>query len=201
MNQYDIEEYLPNRVGYKDNPFEHKVIKHKPESDWYTNNKEGKAYNIQGRFPANLILDGSEQVMGEFAKYGDRKARFNGGSGYFSSNPAPNVFHSDKRIKEVFGYGDNGSAARFFYGAKAKPNERGEGNNHPTVKSLALMEYLCRLTKSPFSGTVIDSFMGSGTTLIAAYNEGRKAIGIEISEEYCEIAVKRIKEHCKQLNL
>ena len=112
--------------------------------------------------------------------------------------------HTDLGIGRIFAssrartgrhYDDTGSAARFFYGAKASKSERGEGNNHPTVKSLALMEYLCRLTKSPVENDlIIDPFMGSGSTLIAAYNEGRPAIGIEINEEYCEIAVRRIVE-------
>ena len=87
----------------------------------------------------------------------------------------------------------DGSAARFFYAAKASRSERGEGNNHPTVKPLALMRYLCRLTKTPTGGRVLDMFMGSGTTLLAAAMEGREAVGIEIDEATCEIAVERLE--------
>jgi site-specific DNA-methyltransferase (adenine-specific) len=109
------------------------------------------------------------------------------------------------------------SAARFFYCAKASRKEREMGmdgqpdgppmrwnkagkwtndttpakNNHPTVKPLALMRYLCRLVTPP-GGLILDPFMGSGTTLIAAGQEGFRAVGIEVSEEYCEIARKRI---------
>jgi len=61
-------------------------------------------------------------------------------------------------------------------------------NNHPTVKPLKLMEYLCVLTKTPTGGIVLDPFMGSGTTGIACQNTGRDFIGIELSEEYMEIA-------------
>ncbi len=65
-------------------------------------------------------------------------------------------------------------------------------NFHPTVKSLALMEYLCKLTATPTGGIVLDPFAGSGTTGMACVTMGRKFIGIEISEEYCEIMRKRI---------
>ena len=67
-------------------------------------------------------------------------------------------------------------------------------NNHPTVKPLALMQYLCKLTATPTGGVVLDPFTGSGTTGAAAVKEGRKFIGIEIDPDYFEIAVKRISE-------
>ena len=66
-------------------------------------------------------------------------------------------------------------------------------NGHPTVKPIALMEYLVRLTKTPTGGVVLDPFMGSGTTGIACVNEGRDFIGIEQNEEYLEIARRRIE--------
>ena len=66
-------------------------------------------------------------------------------------------------------------------------------NHHPTVKPLALMEYLVRLTKTPTGGVVLDPFMGSGTMGIACVNEGREFIGIEMSDEYLEIARRRIE--------
>ena len=65
-------------------------------------------------------------------------------------------------------------------------------NFHPTVKPLKLMQYLVRLTRTPFGGTVIDPFMGSGTTGCACALEGREFIGIEKEAEYIEIAKKRI---------
>ena len=88
---------------------------------------------------------------------------------------------------------DDKSAARFFYCAKASKKDRGADNDHPTVKPTDLMRYLCRLV-TPAGGTVLDPFMGSGTTLRAAKDLGRKAIGIEIEEKYCEIAAKRLAQ-------
>jgi hypothetical protein len=95
-------------------------------------------------------------------------------------------------------FGDTGGASRFFYCAKASRSERNMGcegfsNNHPTVKSLSLMEYLCTLTKTPTGGIVLDPFAGSGTTLIAAKKTGRDFIGIEKEPEYVKIAEARIK--------
>lgn len=93
---------------------------------------------------------------------------------------------------------DEGSAARFFYCAKADRADRNaglegarRGNNHPTVKPTELMRYLCRLVTPP-GGVVLDPFMGSGSTLKAAELEGFSAIGIELDPEYCAIARRRI---------
>ncbi len=66
-------------------------------------------------------------------------------------------------------------------------------NNHPTVKPLSLMKYLCTITKTPTGGIVLDPFCGSGTTLMACKETGRDYIGIEKDKEYCEIARRRIK--------
>lgn len=140
-----------------------------------------------GRFPANLIHDGSDEVVGLFPQ----AKGSSGVSGNVPSAPTKHCYGEYGRV-DFQGYHDQGSAARFFYTAKAGKKERGEGNNHPTVKPLALMRYLCRLTATPMGGTVLDPFAGSGTTLLAALTEGRKAIGIELSEEYCEIIAKRL---------
>jgi site-specific DNA-methyltransferase (adenine-specific) len=100
-------------------------------------------------------------------------------------------------------YNDAGGASRFFYCAKSSRSERNMGleglNNHPTVKPLKLMEYLCILTKTPKGGVILDPFTGSGTTLIAAKKIGRDFIGIEKEKEYCEIAEARIKAIPKPL--
>jgi site-specific DNA-methyltransferase (adenine-specific) len=90
----------------------------------------------------------------------------------------------------VSGYADTGSAARFFYTAKASASER-QGVAHPTVKPLALMAYLCRLVTPP-GGTVLDPFMGSGTTIKAANSEGFHAIGIEQDPDSFAMAEHRI---------
>ncbi|KKK85866.1 hypothetical protein LCGC14_2768950 [marine sediment metagenome] len=84
----------------------------------------------------------------------------------------------------------SGGASRFFYCAKASRKERGEGNNHPTVKPLALMRWLVRLITPP-GGKVLDPFIGSGTTALAAKEEGFRCVGIDISDEYLEIARQR----------
>lgn len=88
-------------------------------------------------------------------------------------------------------YGDSGGASRFFYCAKAAKKERGEGNNHPTVKPIKLMEYLVRLVTPP-NGTVLDPFAGSGTTLLAAKNLGFDYIGFEKEKEYIDIINNRL---------
>ena len=74
-------------------------------------------------------------------------------------------------------------------------------NNHPTVKPLKLMEYLCALTETPTKGIVLDPFGGSGTTAIACERLNRKWIGIEKEEKYCEISAKRIEQEISQLKL
>jgi DNA modification methylase len=90
-------------------------------------------------------------------------------------------------------YGDSGSAARFFYCAKASKSERGEGNTHPTVKPLALMKYLLTLGLPP-GGTVLDPFCGSGTTALACKELGRNYICIEKELEYYQIACNRLDQ-------
>ena len=86
---------------------------------------------------------------------------------------------------------DQGSAARFFYCAKASKKDRDEGNIHPTVKPTNLMAYLCRLI-TPTGGTVLDPYMGSGSTGKAARREGFRFVGIEREPEYMAIAEARI---------
>jgi site-specific DNA-methyltransferase (adenine-specific) len=84
------------------------------------------------------------------------------------------------------GYNGNDLSARLHKSVRMT-------NHHPTVKPIALMEYLCRLTKTPTGGVVLDPFMGSGTTGIAAHLSGREFIGIEMDAEYFEIAKRRIE--------
>jgi len=88
-------------------------------------------------------------------------------------------------------YGDSGSAARFFYCAKPGKAERGEGNNHPTVKPLKLMAYLCRLVTPP-GGLILDPFAGSGTTGIAARDAGFRALLMEREDAYVKIIRQRL---------
>lgn len=98
------------------------------------------------------------------------------------------------RVKNTFNL-NSGGASRFFYVAKASKSERNRGtdlNNHPTVKPIKLMSYLIKLVTPP-NGTVLDPFMGSGSTGVAAKQLGFKFIGIELSEEYLQIAEKRME--------
>ena len=94
-------------------------------------------------------------------------------------------------------YADSGTAQRFFpqfrYAAKARRSERNAGCNfHPTVKPLAVMEWLVRLA-CPAGGLVLDPFAGSGTTGVVCQRLGRSFLGIEIDPDYHAIARRRIK--------
>jgi len=82
---------------------------------------------------------------------------------------------------------------KYFYAPRATRKEKGEYNNHPTVKPISLMSYLVRIY-APEGSTVIDPFCGSGTTGVACIREERDFVGIDMTEEYVEIANKRCKE-------
>jgi len=83
---------------------------------------------------------------------------------------------------------------KYFYAPRVTRKERGEYNDHPTPKPISLMSYLIRVY-SPEGSKIIDPFCGSGSTGIAALAEGREFIGIDLSEHYCEVSERRIKEH------
>jgi DNA modification methylase len=148
----------------------------------------------EGRWPANLIHDGSDEVVRLFPQ---------SNSNATPRNRSPKADRTQWRnggaeYSDTTEYGDTGSAARFFYCAKTSKRERGEGNTHPTVKPIALMRYLCRLV-TPASGIVLDPFMGSGSTGIAALQEGFSFIGIERELEYMAIAQRRIEKAEEEL--
>ncbi len=113
--------------------------------------------------------------------------------------PANAVLDEEAAEMVAAQYADHGGASRFFYVAKASRAERGEGNNHPTVKPIALMQWLVRLVTPP-GGTVLDPFTGSGTTGIAALREGFSFIGIEREADYCAIARQRIRDDAPLMN-
>jgi site-specific DNA-methyltransferase (adenine-specific) len=152
----------------------------------------------KGRWPANLVHDGSDEVLAGFPQTQTHSTGKNSPSDY----PSKSIFGAGHKSGVLPYAGDSGSAARFFYCAKASRAERNAGlegsNGHPTVKPLALMEYLCKLTKTPTGGVVLDPFMGSGTTGVACAKTGRDFIGIEKDEHYCEIARRRIVNEQKQ---
>jgi hypothetical protein len=146
--------------------------------------------HASGRWPANLIHDGSDEVVRLFPQTGISA----GGKGNATQQAGAKTSYGWSRGEDwggAGGYGDSGSAARFFYCAKTSKRERGEGNNHPTVKPIALMSYLCHLVTPP-KGTVLDPFMGSGSTGIAAKLEGFTFIGVEREPAYYTIAQSRI---------
>jgi site-specific DNA-methyltransferase (adenine-specific) len=140
-----------------------------------------------GRWPANLIHDGSDEVVDQFPE------TTSGGG------PKPNTARSKVNtygkptvsMSESYG-STTGNVSRFFYTAKADSSER-RGSKHPTVKPLDLMRYLVRLV-CPIGSTVLDPFMGSGTTIEAARLENCKSIGIERETQYCSDAIKRIRQ-------
>lgn len=170
-----------------------------------------------GRWPANLIHDGSDEVVGLFPKSKSTDTLHPG-------TDCGSQFGQIITSARTTGYTDEGSASRFFYCAKASKADRDEGldhmakdvvrvtntghtgnpsatngertfnpraNHHPTVKPTALMRYLCRLVTPP-GGTVLDPFTGSGSTGKAAKLEGFSFIGIEREAEYVAIAQARI---------
>jgi hypothetical protein len=178
----------------------------------------------EGRWPANFIHDGSDEVLTLFPDSAGAAAPASGPtySGPSKSGSMSGAFNGNGDKPPAF-HADRGSAARFFYCAKAGKKERNAGldgmpekrpdqrtttgmgtfdekgvakqsNHHPTVKPIALMRYLCRLVTPP-GGTVLDPFLGSGTTGIAATLEGFDFIGIEQDAEYLAIAEARIKHH------
>lgn len=145
--------------------------------------RAGAAPHQAGRFPANLIHDGSDEVVAGFP-------RSKSCSTPSAAKPEGAILRGARSQGAIYP-GEDGSAARFFYCAKASKKDRGEGNVHPTVKPTELMRYLLRLVTPP-GGVVLDPFMGSGSTGKAAMLEGFRFIGCELSPEYAEIAKRRI---------
>jgi site-specific DNA-methyltransferase (adenine-specific) len=146
-----------------------------------------------GRWPANVAHDGSDEVLEAFAAFGERDS---GGparklpghfarksTGFFSSDEAPSG--------RINGHQDTGTAARFFYCAKASKADRA-GSKHPTIKPVALLRWLVRLVTPP-GGLVLDPFAGSGTIGVAALAEGRRAILIEREAEYIGDIRRRLR--------
>ncbi len=146
--------------------------------------------SLDGRFPANVMHDGSEEVVSGFPNTGQGGGKPYSYAGREYDNKDTSMFNGDKP-QAPSNYNDMGTAARFFYCPKVSKSERGEDNTHPTVKPQELMKYLCRLV-TPKGGTVLDPFMGSGSTGMACKDEGFEFIGIEREKEYFEIAEKRI---------
>lgn len=157
--------------------------------------KEWKRTESIGRWPANLIHDGGAEVLELFPNTAPSKS---GGVDGWQDQYVGGKYKPIPRI----GYDDSGSAARFFYCAKASKKDRNEGignNDHPTVKPTKLMKYLCKLVTRP-NGIILDPFMGSGSTGKGAVLEGFNFIGIELEEHSYNIAKSRIEFTQKTLD-
>lgn len=171
----------------------------KDTAGWSGNNWSGKPQKsngenktVAGRFPANLVLDQEaaallDEQSGHLHGPGNKILRDGGiDKGIFGKGI--------KRPPRVSGICDSagGGASRFFYVAKASKKDKGADNTHPTVKSTALMRYLIRLITPP-GGLVLDPFAGSGSTGVAAIQEGFRFLGIEKDSEYIAIAKARME--------
>jgi site-specific DNA-methyltransferase (adenine-specific) len=144
--------------------------------------------NPLGRWPANLVHDGSAEVLACFPSVAS------GAPCGVKAGGKLNCYGEFAGGIPVTGFGDEGSAARFFYCAKACAADRNEGlgerNKHPTVKPVALMRWLVRLVCPP-QGTVLDPFAGSGSTGKAAEVEGFNSILIEKDAGHVKLIEKR----------
>lgn len=144
-----------------------------------------------GRFPANLIHDNSEEVRECFPNESER---------FFKS-----IIYQAKASKSERNKGceELEEKSKVFNGQSNKPSKDmkdvekrfttlPKANNHPTVKPIALMEYLIKMV-TPKGGIVLDPFAGSGSTLVAAKQNGFQYVGIEMIEEYIQIIEARLK--------
>ena len=190
--------------------------------DGLNGSKSIGAVTNYGRWPANVIHDGSDEVLAGFPTAKGGTWNTTAGARHFNNDGEPTLYETSKTDNS------SGSAARFFYCAKASKSERNAGleglpergkvfngqsdepagnaegsvedkfstkpaqNFHPTVKPLALMRYLIKLVTPP-GGTVLDPFLGSGTTAVAATLEGFEWIGCEMTEDYWPIIEARVK--------
>jgi DNA modification methylase len=227
LNTYDTTEYIEKRVGYKDGLDHHQVSSRDTSDDrTFKTAHSGQVFNKDGRFPANFIHDGSEEVVALFPDTKPSKMSvrdFIGSMGYHGGA---------KGTSGPMGHDDSGgSAARFFYCSKANKKDREEGcdeleervyqsglggdmpvddngkerdrfkakakNHHPTVKPTDLMRYLVRLV-TPHDGIVLDPFMGSGSTGKAAMLEGKRFVGCDLDPEYVKISEARISHAMKK---
>ncbi|MGE3333642.1 MAG: DNA methyltransferase [Rhodospirillaceae bacterium] len=141
----------------------------------------------KGRWPANIVHDGSAEVLAAFPRSDGQSGAVTGAEPSANTNNVYGQFGG--RPASVL-RGDRGSSARFYHSAKADADDR-MGSKHPTVKPIDLMAWLVRLV-TPKGGTVLDCFAGSGTTGIAALREGCNAILIEREPEYFKDIQTRI---------
>lgn len=140
----------------------------------------GESPNSLDRWPANITHDGSDVVAAAFPDAPGQLAPVRPHSG--GGRKTSEVYGAFATNSDHDPRGDAGSAARFFYTAKAKAEDR-LGSGHPTVKPIDLMRWLCRMLCPP-GGTILDPFAGTGTTGEAAVKEGFLSVLIEREAEY-----------------
>ena len=168
---------------------------------------KGEGTIVSGRFPANVLLD--EHAAAEMDEQSGISISRAGNRGLQTSGQHGGLAGDDMNLKpgtdSVRGHSDSGGASRFFpvfkYQAKAPKKERpvieredGTKVQHPTVKPVALMEWLVELI-TPSSGTVLDPFAGTGTTLQAALNRGFTPIGVEQDADYIQLIEARLSSN------
>ena len=217
-----VDENEPNKRANHKN---HNVSKQETNINYVARNSIAPKLE-QGRFPANFIHDGSDEVKDLFPY--TKSGNLN--KGHKRGDTSVNYSTGGGIVKKNYG-GDKGNASRFFYCAKASKKDRNEGledfeeknrykkegnflanhingsgklakptktkNTHPTVKPTDLMRYLVRLV-TPKNGIVLDCFMGSGSTGKACALEGFEFVGIDLDKDYCEIAKARIDKAIEQ---
>jgi site-specific DNA-methyltransferase (adenine-specific) len=179
------------------------VFSHKGQSaeNCYSDGLHGSARTGEvstiGRWPANLIHDGSAEVLSGFPQ--SKSGAMKSSTARAAQDEPGSVCYGTYggQVAKADIQPTEGSAARFFYCAKASSADREKGNNHPTVKPTDLMRYLVRLVTPP-GGIVLDPFMGSGSTGCAAVLEGFQFVGIEREAEYHQIASARIASARRQ---
>ncbi len=191
-------------------------------ADGKSNGRPTENLNTQGRWPANVLFDESAAEMldeqsgdrkgfsgggtkgaGYRTEYvhGENKNKELPAQYFNDSGGASRFFYVAKASKRERNAGLEGMPERetkslqdnggeFKTGSGNERNNKSQ-NHHPTVKPIKLMEYLCRLITPP-GGVILDPFMGSGSTGVAAKRLGFEFIGIEMNEEYVEIARRRI---------
>jgi DNA modification methylase len=182
------------RIETSENPSGERRKGKPPEREggnWANDRRSPEAFSTErigetiGRWPANLLHDGSEEVVRLFPE-----GRSAGDYPSESWGTGQGVTYGGAKPQGAL-YADSGSAARFFYTSKASADDR-LGSKHPTVKPVDLMQWLVRLV-TPKGGLVLDPFSGTGTTGEAAWREGMRAILIEREEEYQADIARRME--------
>jgi len=166
-------------------PFRGTIKQNSDEWGVGTINIDGARVPWEGRPPTGWTRGGHQRrVFGKSDTQSDRAK-----DGTVDANP------EGRYPSDVMGHFDQPDIQKYFYAPRVTRKEKGEYNDHPTVKPINLMRYLVRIY-TPAGGKVLDPFNGTGTTGIASIQEGRSYVGIELSEHYRQISEQRIQDHC-----